>query len=117
MNTLVLAILAVASTALGRFIYKAYLWRRHAATLASQQDTLISGYLPLTSFLTAWSTSSPNLRSPDGHGRSLTSLSSSMCKSNSASGRQGQVQSARFILPGSMAIVSSTLRHNPSSIQ
>jgi hypothetical protein len=46
MNTLALAILAVVLTALGRFIYKAYLWRRHAATLASQQYMLNSRSFP-----------------------------------------------------------------------
>jgi hypothetical protein len=48
MNTLALAILAVILTALGRFIYKAYLWRRHAATLASQYELLIFRPVPLT---------------------------------------------------------------------
>jgi hypothetical protein len=94
MNTLVLAIVAVVLTAFGRFIYKAYLWRRHAATLASQEDLLDIRPLPLTFCSTAWSASSPNLRSLESHGRSLASLSSSMCRPISAYDGQEQIQFA-----------------------
>ena len=41
MSALVSAILAVVLTALARFIYTGYLWRRRAAKLASQKDLLI----------------------------------------------------------------------------
>lgn len=41
MNTLALALLAVVLTVVGRFVYSGYVWRRHAATLASQQLLLL----------------------------------------------------------------------------
>lgn len=45
MNTLTLAITAVVLTAIGRFIYRGYVWRRNVATLASHQLLLVPHHL------------------------------------------------------------------------
>lgn len=65
----------------------------------------------------AGSSSSPNLRTSENYGRSLTSFPTTMCRSNFTFDGQVPIQLARSILLGPVAILRVTVRRNPYIIQ